>query len=139
MTLLLQEPSCTKVILPHTSRGKFIQEFGWEDELAETSQNEQISKVKSLRISEAGDTLKYFHIDKMVEPKKEVEENMKWLNDDVKEENFKKEGETYKSEYERPVRLLEEILEDFCWPEGQQGQNYHRMRWRFPRGKVGGC
>ena len=55
-----------------------------------------------------------------------------------KRRTLKKKGETYKSEYERPVRLLEEILEDFCWPEGQQGQNYHRMRWRFPRGKVRG-
>ena len=141
ITLYLQEPSCTKVILPQTSRGQFIQEFGLEDDLAESFQTGQISKVESLperNISKAGNTTEYFTSNKMLDPKKEVEENTKWLYDDVKEKDFKKENETYKSEYVRPVRLLEEILEDFSWPEGQQGQNYHRMRWRFPRGKVGG-
>ena len=104
LTLFLQEPSCTKVILPQTSRVQFIQEFGLEDDLAESFQTGHVSKVESLpkgNILNAGDTKEYFNIDKMLDPKQEVEENTKWLLDDVKEEDFKKESETYKSEYKR--------------------------------------
>ena len=138
--LFLQEASCTKLILPHTSRGEFIQEFGLEDDIGGSFQTGQTSKVESLpkrNVSKAPASTK--HLDKMLVPKKEVEDNTKYSYEDVKEEDFKKENESYKSEYGRPVRLLKEILEDFCWPEGQQGQNYHRMRWRIPRGKVRGC
>ena len=130
------------MIFPHTSRGEFIEEFGLDEDIGGSFQTEQISKDELFpkrNISKARDATKHFKNDKMLVPKKEVEENTKWFYDDIKEENLKTEKETYKSEYGRPVRLLKEILEDFCWPEGQQGQNYHRMRWRFPRGKVGGC
>ena len=78
LTLFLQEPSCTKVILPQTSRVQFIQEFVLEDDLAESFQTGQISKVESLperNISKAGNTTEYFTSNKMLDPKKEVEEN----------------------------------------------------------------
>ena len=120
------------IILPHTSRGQFLQELEPEHEfmqelelgqelgLAKDLQegSEELSKVDPLK-SLDNSKIKCEVIKDMFEPKLEAEENVKSI---CKGSNKDKtnEKDIIISENKRSLRKVKQILEDFFWSERQE-------------------
>ena len=132
--LLLPVPSCNKVLLPHTSRGQFMQELeqgmGQEQELMqELELGQELGLSMNLQEKEGSKELSEVdplnsldnyrkhskEVEDMFESQSKAEDNFKWP--DIGSNNV---HDKEKDNNKRSQRHLGKILEEFSWPEEQE-------------------